>query len=279
MTSTNMTLRGLTGSKNWAEPYSGPTRMPPKSMKSIAPAGAVNSNVIDMAAWLQVFLRDGLLDSGKQLASKQSMKQLRTRRVHDVEGFGPGSDYALGWFVSKADGNDLVWCPGNADGYSSYVSFMPSLGIGVIALVNQQVNTLGEQIATEIYQHAMGLAPPAEDQEPRSGGHSVPSLDLPPAGASPAYPLDVPAPTLGTYEHSAYGEIQIAKAGKNKLSLSYGGKKYSLIVQPHGGFAFPMTVFGFSYQVPVIFQNDPVAGDALRIPFEPASGWLEFLKT
>jgi CubicO group peptidase (beta-lactamase class C family) len=275
MTSTNTKLADLQKSGNMAAPYYENIPIPNKSMKNIAPAGAINSNAVDMAAWLQLFLGEGRLDSGKRLVSKDSMKQLRTRRVLDVKGFGEKCDYAMGWFVSKMKNDmDLVWCPGNADGYSAYASFMPTPGVGVVALVNQQTSDFGERIAAAIYEHMLAIPVLEADQEPRSAKHKIAAFqfpqEVPPASASPGSP----PPKVGKYENSAYGKIQISKSGKD-YSLTYGKVKYELVEHPHGGWGFKM---GLGFQIPVVSYVDPAAGSVLRIPFEPTSGWLHFFE-
>ncbi len=100
-------------------------------LESIGPAGAINSNVLDMARWVQFLLARGAVD-GKRLMRAESLEQLWSKQI-DV---GPDVGYGLGWFVREYDGQLLVEHGGNIDGFAAQVSLLPDSGLGYVLLAN-----------------------------------------------------------------------------------------------------------------------------------------------
>ena len=99
---------------------------------SIAPSGAVWSNVGDMAKYLSLELSDGLLPSGTQYIDTDIFLK-RREKVVKIDGT---SSYGLGLFIEKKQGIETFGHGGNTNGFSSDMYFIPSKKIGVVVLTN-----------------------------------------------------------------------------------------------------------------------------------------------
>ena len=106
----------------------------------MAPAGAINSNVLDMTRWLRFQLAGGKVD-GKPLLGPRAFAETRTpqfllRRSSNPnpERDGYFSAYGLGWFLEDYRGRFVVHHGGNIDGMTALVAYMPDEQLGVVDL-------------------------------------------------------------------------------------------------------------------------------------------------
>jgi hypothetical protein len=110
---------------------------------AMAPAGAINSNVLDMSQWVKTWIHDGKFH-GKEIIPTNYVSQaitaqmamgggLPTREAPDVY----FSSYGFGWMLSSYRGHYRVEHGGNIDGFSASTCFFPSDSIGIIVLSNQ----------------------------------------------------------------------------------------------------------------------------------------------
>lgn len=121
-----------------------------RNLEAIGPAGSINSNVVDMAKWVQMLIKEGkapckkwlkgLVSLGtstdcKRIVKPSTIAELYAPKI-EAKDMGSDSFYGLGWRKTSFDGADVVWHTGNADGFSSLVSFMPKKKIGVVILTN-----------------------------------------------------------------------------------------------------------------------------------------------
>ncbi len=114
-----------------------PTRL--ISLDNIAPAGSINSNVLDMAQWIRFQLGRGEV-SGKRLISPERLKDTWSPQI----AMGNEMDYGLGWMLRKHDGRQVVDHGGNIEGFSAQVSLMPEEGLGYVLLINQSASPVRE---------------------------------------------------------------------------------------------------------------------------------------
>ncbi len=106
-------------------------------LDTIGPAGAVNSNVVDMAQWLRLQLGQGEVD-GKRLISTERILDTWAPQIE----IGNGASYGLGWMLREHDGHKVVEHGGNIDGFSAQVAFMPEENLGYVLLMNLSVSPL-----------------------------------------------------------------------------------------------------------------------------------------
>src|SRR5436190_8673970 len=108
----------------------------------VAPAGAINSNIVDMSKWLIALMNDGRID-GKQVLPRTAIKQTLAPSIAlpntglEVRGWGEllNAAYGMGRWTASYRGHLLAYHGGDLPGFHSQVSTMPYDGIGVIVLV------------------------------------------------------------------------------------------------------------------------------------------------
>ena len=126
-------------------------------MDCIAPAGGVWSSLEDMTRFLRFLLREGELD-GKRLIDAEQIRETWTQHIDEatINGQFPGARYGLGWFLTEADGRQVVEHAGNAFGYSANLVMIPSENVGFVLLSNALPNMLQMTLNDEVWQ-ALGL--------------------------------------------------------------------------------------------------------------------------
>jgi CubicO group peptidase (beta-lactamase class C family) len=123
--------------------YESSDRIEPRPMVelvNIAPAGSVNSSVLDMAQWLRLQLGMGEVDD-MRLISTEGIRETWSPMVS----MGGNTAYGLGWMLREHDGRKLVEHGGNIDGFSAQVGMIPSEGVGYVLLMNLNVAPLQQQ--------------------------------------------------------------------------------------------------------------------------------------
>lgn len=113
------------------------------SFENIAPAGGIQTNVEDMAAWIKLHLNGGKY-KGRRLLKEATIRDLRKPRIEFPDGqLGPlqrvtdGMAYGTGWFVLDYRGRKIAMHGGGAPGQRSFVGIMPSKNLGVVVLSNR----------------------------------------------------------------------------------------------------------------------------------------------
>lgn len=102
-----------------------------RHLDSIAPAGAINASVVEMANWLRFLLADGVYD-GKRLISSESLQKTWSPQVE----LAPGVAYGRGWFVRQWRGMTVIEHGGNIDGFAAQVALLPEKNLGFVLLAN-----------------------------------------------------------------------------------------------------------------------------------------------
>lgn len=113
------------------------------NIDGMAPAGAINSNVNDMAKWMSAWINNGKYE-GKEIIPENFRNQAISSQAIVEEGL-PGKEspdvyfgnYGFGWFLDSYKGHYRVEHGGNIDGFSAISSFFPADSIGVVVLSNQ----------------------------------------------------------------------------------------------------------------------------------------------
>jgi CubicO group peptidase (beta-lactamase class C family) len=99
---------------------------------AVAPAGAVWSNVLDMAEYLKFEMRDGLNGRGEQVISKENL----LARRHTAIKIDGKTSYGLGWFLKDRQGLEEIGHGGNTRGFTADMFFLPKHRIGMVLLTN-----------------------------------------------------------------------------------------------------------------------------------------------
>ncbi|MFN2601810.1 MAG: serine hydrolase [Gemmatimonadaceae bacterium] len=200
----------------------------------VAPAGAINSNIVDMSHWLIALMNDGMYN-GKQVIPKSVIRQTMAPSIAlpntslDVRGWGEllNSYYGMGRWVGSYRGHVLAYHGGDLPGFHSQVSTMPYDSIGVIVLViGDHAAPLYNIVSYNVYERLLGmsLTPWSQRQNTirlknkednktartKAGGGRV-------ANTKPSHPI---ADYIGEYEHPAYGVLTVSQ-GDTSLMFDF----------------------------------------------------------
>lgn len=134
-------------------------RLPMRNLDSIAPAGSINSNVLDMTRWVRFQLAGGAFE-GRRLVSEASFAE--TWKTHNV--VSPEVRYGLGWFLRAWHGQPYVEHGGNIDGFAAQVSLLPEAKLGVVMLCNVSATPLQGAIGPMVFEALLGA--PADAAAP-----------------------------------------------------------------------------------------------------------------
>ena len=118
--------------------------IPHSNWDNIGGAGAINSNVLDMANWLKFQLNRGSFE-GKELIPAGILTE--TWKPHTLQGVSTFSRqlwptthfkaYALGWGTSDYHGRKIISHSGGYDGIISYSCIVPEENLGFVILTNK----------------------------------------------------------------------------------------------------------------------------------------------
>ncbi|NQU50369.1 MAG: beta-lactamase family protein [Planctomycetes bacterium] len=131
--------------------------LPYRDLDNIAPAGAINSNVIDMSQWLKLLLNEGKYN-GKQLISKEALQECWKPQITIGEGIG----YGMGWMLREWEGRQVMEHGGNIDGFSSSVALIPEENLGFVLFYNLSISPLQSECLPMVWSAV--LDPPAKEK-------------------------------------------------------------------------------------------------------------------
>jgi CubicO group peptidase (beta-lactamase class C family) len=209
----------------------------------VAPAGAMNSSIVDMSKWLIALMNDGKV-GGRQVLPANVIRQTLAPSIAlpntglEVRGWGEliNSAYGMGRWTASYRGHLLAYHGGDLPGFHSQISTMPYDSLGVIVFViGNHAAPLYNVVSYNVYERLLGmsLTPWSERQNTirlknkaastqsrkKAGGGRV-------AGTHPSHPID---DYVGEFENPAYGVLNITKGDKslmfdfhkNKMPLSH----------------------------------------------------------
>ena len=208
---------------------------------TIAPAGAINSNIQDLSRWVIALLNKGKVD-GKQVIPEAVLRETMApslampNSILETRGWGENLNqyYGMGRWVSSYRGHLLALHGGDLPGFHSQISIMPNDGIGVIVLViGDHVASLYNGLTYDIYERLLGLS-----LTPWSERYNEVRLKNKAAGAKaravadvgripdtkPSHPLD---DYVGEFVHPAYGVVTVTR-GDKELNFDFHGIKMPL---------------------------------------------------
>lgn len=109
----------------------------------IAPAAAINSNVIEMVQWMRLNINKGTID-GKRILQQSTMTEMQREQF---------SGYGLGWGVSEYSNHKVVRHGGGLTGMQSLQFMIPDIKLGVVVLTNFIPHALTTALAFKIADH------------------------------------------------------------------------------------------------------------------------------
>ena len=210
------------------------TVVPYKNIDNIAPAGSINSTVLDMAQWVRLQLGAGKF-AGKQLISSGNFAQMHMPHaviplVPPWSLYTPEAhllSYGLGWFLNDYKGKLAVHHGGNIDGMSALVAMLPEEKMGTVILTNMNGSQLPSVMMHRIFDDHL-KAPPRDfsgemlrkveplQKQQKDAIAKLEASRVP--NTRPALALEKYA---GTYSDSMYGDVTV-RADNGKLRINYG---------------------------------------------------------
>jgi len=238
MTASNTSVRALAGQANVAQPHSKiddtVRTVSWRNIDNIAPAGSINSNVVDMAKYVRFQLNAGKWNGKALITGGNHAEMWKPHTVIPMEGFwkavAPGahlSAYGLGWFLQDYRGRLVVQHGGNIDGMSANVAMLPEEKTGVVVLTNLNGAIIAGVLAYRVFDHYLGA--PLGDHSgdalkfiaaaEKQGKETLANLEKArKQGTKPSLALSDYA---GTYSDSMYGELKVSNE-RDALQVKYG---------------------------------------------------------
>jgi hypothetical protein len=238
MNASSTSINAFKTANNVATPHSKieekVTTIPWRNIDNIAPAGSINSNVVDMAQWVRLQLGAGTFQSKKLFSPAQAKEMHAAQTVIRFElpytMFYPEAhflNYGLGWFLSDYRGRKVVEHGGAIDGMRAQVAMIPEEKLGLVVLSNMNGSGLPTALMYRIFDSFLGtpsrdwsadilktmktLERAGKDAEKKQEAERV-------ANTNPSVALDKYA---GTYRNELYGDVKVShEAGK--LSVRFG---------------------------------------------------------
>jgi len=205
-----------------------------RDIDNIAPAGSINSNVVDMAQWLRLQMGKGTID-GKKVFSPAVGSEMHTpQTVIRLDGAYPilypkahFFSYGMGWFLSDFKGRKLVEHGGAIDGMRAEVAMVPEENLGIVILTNMNGSVISMPLVYRVIDAFIN-----EPQTDYSGNLLKAYKPLLEAGAAaekkaeservmgtkPSLDLDK---YVGTYKNDLYGDASVTLEN-GQLKVTFG---------------------------------------------------------
>ena len=226
MSSSNTTIRAFAGQNNVSTPHGKVEEqvkvLPWRNIDNIAPAGSINSNVVDMSQWVRLQLGEGSYKGTRLISSgaAQEMQEPQTIIPKDpqLSLFMPDTNfrsYGLGWMLQDYKGRKVVQHGGAIDGMIAMVGMVPQERLGVVVLSNLQGQLLPTALMFRIFDAYLGA--PAKDWsgdmlkamkglEDQGKAAQKKAEESRVKGTQPSLSLDKYA---GTYKEESFGDAKV----------------------------------------------------------------------
>lgn len=124
------------------------------------PAGYIASTGADMTKYLQMYLREGLSETGERILSAENIRKMYTQTAKTTPG---NPEYGYGLMAMQENGLTFVSHDGLTEEYRTYFLFVPRKDIAVSVMINGEDylvgNGLTDDICRSLYNIAIGEAP------------------------------------------------------------------------------------------------------------------------
>jgi CubicO group peptidase (beta-lactamase class C family) len=199
-------------------------KMPYYNINAMSPAGAINSSVNEMTAWLITWINGGKY-KGTEVLPAPYVIEATTPQVVVAPGL-PSAEkpdvhfatYGFGWGMSSYRGHYRVEHGGNIDGFSAMATFFPTDSIGIVVLTNQNGSAVPGLVRNMIADRLLGLQPydwSGDQLKAREKAKAAQKAAAAPrkALAGTTRPTHALADYAGDYSHSGYGTLTLYSRG------------------------------------------------------------------
>jgi CubicO group peptidase (beta-lactamase class C family) len=139
MTSSSTSITAFKTADNVASPHAKVdekvSAIPWRNIDNIAPAGSINSNVLDMAQWVRLQLNQGAIKNERVFSAAAAKEMHASQTIIRFEPpyamWYPDAhflNYGMGWFLSDYRGRKVVEHGGAIDGMRAEVAVIPAAG-------------------------------------------------------------------------------------------------------------------------------------------------------
>ncbi|GGB01766.1 serine hydrolase [Puia dinghuensis] len=260
-----------------------------KEIHAIAPAGAINSNVLDMSSWLKTWIHGGKYHGKEMIPGTYATQAISSQVV--IGGGLPSKEspdvyfatYGLGWSLSSYRGHYRVEHGGNIDGFSANACLFPADSIGIIVLTNQDGSAVPAVVRNIIADRLLHLPYKnwttqlhTQDEQARRTLRQAEAAKISnrKPGTHTSHPLQdytglYNNPAFGTFEVSLKGDSLFASLGNEALWLKHFHYDIFIPVRKDREDGYDTT--GGDESNKMQFDMDP-AGDitTASIPLEPS---------
>ncbi|KAJ3282001.1 hypothetical protein HDU79_010318 [Rhizoclosmatium sp. JEL0117] len=107
---------------------------------STKPAGSIVSNIEDLAKWVAVINKRGILPNGTSLISPQQYGKLTKPHISAEPAYYAEEfkSYGVGWFLASYRGKVNIGHGGSTPGYTTQIDTFPNDDLAIIVLTNMQ---------------------------------------------------------------------------------------------------------------------------------------------
>lgn len=262
-----------------------------EAFDAVAPAGAINSNVEEMCAWLLLQMNKG------KHGETQIISELQLAQVHTPQMVMPDPkqytelsyiNYTLGWMVYAYKGHTVLQHSGGINGFSALTTFLPDDRIGIVALTNMEGCPVDTIVTYNAFERLLGLEQAdwnerakkqvaemkaiAEKAKEQSLTGRIPDTH-------PSHNLDA---YTGEFAHPGYGKLSINNVD-DQLRLTYNAITFALTHYHYDIFEATEATpedFDFDLTTKVSFTTDLKGNIAsLATKLEPMANDIIFQRT
>lgn len=193
---------------------------------SMAPAGSMWSNVLDMGNYLITELNEGVAPNGTRVISAENLAVTWEPQI----AISSEASYGLGWIIDEYKGLRVIHHSGNTLGFTSALAFMPDIDIGISVLTNQQGSLLNEAIRIRLLELLFEQPMEFDALIDFSVEQTERALEEVRENLQESVDVEAVEPFLGTYTHPALGQL-VLELEDGKLMADAGEFRVELV--PH----------------------------------------------
>lgn len=296
MEQTSFALSGLKSRENtslgyrWDGDEKELVKMEYRDLTAIGPAGSINSNAKEMAAWLKLHLNQGKVGEEKIISKVNLDKMHSPQMAMGVPGRGTemsAPSYGMGWILYQYKGHSVSEHGGNIDGFSAQVFLMPEDEFGIVVLSNANTTPVPSLLAryaadlfldleeTDWDKRAFGTPKKDSDEKDKKGNKEKPSKDeaKPIKGTQTSHKL---SEYVGEFSHPGYGKLAITMEDK-ALVARFNSLEFPLAHWHYDVFNGELDIFDTGLKF-TFFSNVGGDIDKVSVPLEGSLDDIVFEK-
>jgi CubicO group peptidase (beta-lactamase class C family) len=222
----------------------------------IAPAGAVNANVTDLARFLITQLNRGIAPDGTRVVSVENLVETWQPQIEAFQ----DTSYGMGWFVESYHDVEMIWHEGDVLGFKSLLVFIPEANVGLVLLTNRTISVgFSSSVRYRLIETLYGLDVEAGTQYKTQWDAFIEALP----GIRGTVTANAVAPYLGQYTEG----WRVERWDDGTLWAIRGPYQWQLLAGENGEF---IVNNGFGITTPLQFAEDETG--TMRMTFKLSTG-------